>query len=152
LDGVDFRILEPKPFSPKWYSHKFRSAGLRYEVGICIRTGKIVWQNGGYPCGAYPDLKLAQQAYINIVNDGELTMADKGYRDRKYFILPNPSNSIRHKQIMSRHETVNKRLRHFKVLYVPFRHSIEKHIICFNAVVNITELTIENGEPLFSII
>ena len=42
LDGTDFRILEPSPFDPKWYSHKFKGAGVRYEVGICLKTGWIV--------------------------------------------------------------------------------------------------------------
>lgn len=42
LDGADFKIEEPTPFSPKWFSHKFKGPGLRYEVGLCIRTGYIV--------------------------------------------------------------------------------------------------------------
>jgi hypothetical protein len=28
VDGTDFRIHEPSPFSPRWYSHKFKGAGL----------------------------------------------------------------------------------------------------------------------------
>lgn len=111
-----------------------------------------MWYNGGYPCGTYPDLLLARQAYIHGVDEGELTLADKGYNDTKYFLLPNQSNCSQHKYIMSRHETVNKRLRQFKVLYVPFRHSLKKHTICFNAVANITELIIENEAALFSVV
>lgn len=149
MDGVDFRILEPT-FDPKWYSHKFRSAGLRYEVGLCIRTGKIVWFNGGFPCGTYPDLKVAYECYIHIIENGELTMADKGYKNDKYFLLPK-EHCQRHKLIMSRHETVNKRLRQFKILDNKFRHSLIKHEICFGAVINLTEILIENGEPLFSV-
>lgn len=111
-----------------------------------------MWYNGGYPCGTYPDLLLARQAYVHGVDEGELTIADKGYKDSNYFLLPNQLNSSQHKYIMSRHETVNKRLRQFKILYVPFRHSLKKHTICFNAVANITELVIENEEPLFSVV
>jgi hypothetical protein len=48
LDGTDFRILEPGNFSSKWYSHKFNGPGIRYEIGLCIVTGHIVWANGGY--------------------------------------------------------------------------------------------------------
>ncbi|EFX70022.1 hypothetical protein DAPPUDRAFT_113096 [Daphnia pulex] len=51
IDGVDFRIMEPSPFNPKWYSHKFHGPGLRYELAICIQTGDIVWAYGGLPCG-----------------------------------------------------------------------------------------------------
>ena len=55
VDGTDFRIQEPSPFDPKWYSHKFRGPGLRYEIGVCIKTGWIVWVNGPFPAGAWPD-------------------------------------------------------------------------------------------------
>lgn len=47
---------------------------MRYEIGICIRTGFIVWKNGGYPCGAYPDLKLAREAYVGSINKDEMTL------------------------------------------------------------------------------
>ena len=39
VDGTDFKIKEPTPFSPTWYSQKHNGPGLRYEVGICIHTG-----------------------------------------------------------------------------------------------------------------
>lgn len=66
---------------PKWFSHKFKGPGIRYEVGLCIKTGKIVWVNGAYPCGFWPDLKIARASYIYQVDANELTLADKGYRD-----------------------------------------------------------------------
>lgn len=152
IDGVDFKIDEPTPFSSRWFSHKFRGPGLRYEIGLCIRSGNIVWKHGGYPCGEYSDLKLAREAYIYSVCRGEYTMADKGYNDAAYFILPNLINQNTHKFIMSRHETVNKRLRHFNILKHTFRNSLDKHPMVFHAVVNITQLVIENGEPLFSVL
>lgn len=80
-----------------------------------------------------------------------MTLADKGYRDSKFFLLPNQTNCHTHKIIMSRHETVNKRLRHYKILKDTFRNSIEKHPTVFHAVVNLTQLSIENGEPLFPV-
>lgn len=89
------------PFHKGWYSHKFKSAGLRYEVGLNIRTGNMVWAFGGYPCGLYPDLSLSREAYINSVKRGERTMADKAYKDETYFILPNVENKTLHKLIMS---------------------------------------------------
>ena len=49
VDGTDCRIREPSPFNPKWYSHKFHGPGLRYEIGICIRTGHLVWVHGLFP-------------------------------------------------------------------------------------------------------
>lgn len=124
---------------------------MRYEIGLCINTGFIVWKFGGYPCGEFSDLKLAREAYVYSVNPGERTLADKGYKDSMFFILPNEINSRQHKLIMSRHETVNKRVRHFKILKECFRNSVELHPIVFNAVLNLTQLQIENGEPLFDV-
>lgn len=149
LDGVDCRIKEPQPFSTRWYSHKFKGPGLRYEIGLNIRTGDIVWKNGGYPCGEYPDISVARQAYVFFVNDNEKTIADLGYQDEKFFILPKDSYNAIHSRILSRHETVNKRLKQFRVLKVEFRHNIAKHPMVFHAVVNLTQLMLENGSPLF---
>jgi hypothetical protein len=153
LDGTDFAINEPSPFSRKWFSHKFRGAGLRYEVGLNIRTGDIVWAFGGFPCGEYPDLVLARQKYTYSIRLDEMTLADDTYKDGDYFIYPSryPATVVQQKLIMARHETVNARLKQFGVLNQCFRHCIDKHRICFHAVVNITQLTIEHGNPLFSI-
>lgn len=151
IDGVDFRINEPSPFNPSFFSHKFKSAGLRYEVGLCLRTGHIVWAYGGFPCGAYPDLKIARELFVDFLEPGERAMADRGYNDPTYFLLPDPHNSTRHKTIMGRHETVNKRLRQFNILASKFRHEKSLHEKCFHAVVNLTQITIKKEEPLFSI-
>lgn len=152
MDGVDFKILEPTPFSTIWYSHKFRGPGIRYEIAINIRTGDIVWTHGGYPCGEYPDLKLAREAYTLLVNPGEMTIADKGYNDALYFIQKTPRNVETHSLIMSRHETVNKRMKQFNILRYPYRHTLNKHPQVFQAVANLTQLMIENGQPLFSVL
>ena len=42
VDETDFRIQEPKPFSKKWFRHKFNGSGLRYKIGIEITTEWIV--------------------------------------------------------------------------------------------------------------
>lgn len=151
LDGVDFKIDEPKPFSRLWYSHKFKP-GLRYEIGLNIRAGHIVWSFGGYPCGEFPDLKLSKELYVPSVKKGEKTLADQGYKDSNFFILPNIRNKLAHSRIMGRHETVNKRIRHFLILKKTFRHDRAKHPMVFHAVVNITQIVLENGEPLFEAI
>lgn len=152
LDGVDFKIREPVPFSRLWYGHKFKAAGLRYEIGLNIRNGSMVWVNGGYPCGEYPDLKLARESYVLSVNHGEKTIADKGYNDQNFFIIPNNANTELHDKIMSRHETINKRMRQFQILKQTFRHNKSKHPMVFHAVANLTQPMIDNGEPLFRVL
>ena len=43
VDGTDF--LAPN-YGKKWYSHKFKHSGLRYEVALSIKTGWICWISG----------------------------------------------------------------------------------------------------------
>lgn len=151
LDGIDISILEPKPFETRWYSHKLHGPGLRYEIGLNIRTGDIVWSFGGYPCGTYPDLSLAREAFVLALSDNEKAMGDKGYKD-PLFVTPTHNNSVQHKRIMARHETVNKKLRQFRILKYAFRHERQTHPMVFAAVANLTQLNIENGEPLYSVL
>ncbi len=127
---------------------------MRYEIGLNIRKGDIVWVNGGVPCGSWPDLKLARSQYCNEVDPGEKTIADRGYRDNNYFINPQDNQSGRRLQsrIRARHETVNSRIKSFKVTSSPFRHDTKDHLPCFFAVANICQLNILfGGEELFPI-
>jgi hypothetical protein len=39
IDGTDFSIYEPTPFSTKWFSHKLKGLGVRYELAISIGGG-----------------------------------------------------------------------------------------------------------------
>jgi hypothetical protein len=80
VDGTDFEIFEPSPFLSIWKSHKFKGPGLRYEVATCIQTGDIVWINGPFPCGKYPDLTIFRLGLLHMLEDGEMVEADAGYR------------------------------------------------------------------------
>lgn len=147
LDGIDFRIQEPTIFDKKWFSHKFNGPGIRYEVGLSISNGYIVWASGGFPCGEWPDVKIAKDLYIYYAKN-EKTLADKGYKDKKFFKQP---SNYEEKCILARHETVNARLKQFEILNTTFRHPLKKHPKVFHAVVNIVQTSIENGEILFEI-
>jgi len=81
VGGTDFLIDEPTPFSSKWCSHKFNHAALRYEIGICIQTGWIVWVNGPYPAGQWPDLSISRDGLNQALKKGETFVADGGYAD-----------------------------------------------------------------------
>jgi hypothetical protein len=58
VDGTDFRINQPTPFWKGWYSHKFKSAGVHYEVAISIQSGDILWIHAQLPCGKFLDLTI----------------------------------------------------------------------------------------------
>ena len=82
-------IMEPIPFNTKWYSEKFEGPGVRYEIGIAIGTGIICWVHGPFPCGEWPDIWVACDALIYMVDDDEQMLADSGYRDgNQYFVTP----------------------------------------------------------------
>ena len=138
--------MEPTEFHPKWWSHKFNGPGLRYEVALCIRTGEIVWVNGGLPCGEWPDLRLARNAFIDFLQPGKKALADAGYQDQQYFELAN--NDPQKQRILARHENFNARIKLFCCMKDRFRHALYLHPRFFYAVVNLTQLMIENGEPL----
>eukprot|EP00171_Calliarthron_tuberculosum_P023599 IDg23599t1 len=80
VDGTDCAIEEPEPFHRKWFSHKLRSAGLRYEVAVSM-TGNIVWVNGPYTRGSHPDVVIFRDLLKTKLLQNELVLADKGYVD-----------------------------------------------------------------------
>ena len=86
LDGTDFRIREPSPFSTKWWSFKFNGPGLRCEIAIEAESGNIVWAYGGFPCGAFPDLIIARRKFVNLLRPGEKAIADRGCKDGRCFM------------------------------------------------------------------
>ena len=150
LDGTDFRIKEPRPFSTKWWSFKFNGPGLRYEIALEIESGHIVWAYGGFPCGRYPDLKIARRRFVKLLKPNEKTIADKGYRyDNHFYHCKNGRRNNKWiKKILARHENANRRIKSFDCLSETFRHDLSLHHVFFHAVANIVQIGIENGEKL----
>lgn len=155
VDGTDCRINEPrKPFSKKWFSHKFKGPGVRYEVALNIRTGEICWINGPYQCGSWPDPSIFKDGLDSELEEGEMVHADKAYRWQAS--CSTPYNQIRYEKdqshlIRARHETVNKRLKDFRVLSTPFRHPLSKHSWVFRAAAVCVQLALRGESPLFQI-
>ena len=81
IDGTDFRIREPTNFDKKWYTPKFHGPGVRYEVGIAIQTGWIVWINGPYPCGTPADLTIALDGIVHMFEGDERCVLTKDIAD-----------------------------------------------------------------------
>lgn len=155
VDGTDFRIQEQAPFDRKWYSHKFKGPGLRYEVGVCIQTGWVVWINGPFPCGQWSDIKIARNCLVDLMSSDEMALADGGYRDR-YDRFDTPNGLNNDDQYMkavarARHEAINRRFKHFKVLQSTYRHPLEKHYSCFMAVANVTQMVFQEEGPVWRV-
>ena len=157
VDGTDFGIEEPVPFNRRWFSHKIKAAALRYEIGVCLKTGWIVWVHGPFPAGAWPDSKIAAQSLIHLLDDTENFVADGGYSRQ----LPNHTETPtgeRHSYAQAtyslaraRHETVNRRFKSFQILQQRFRHDLLLHSTIFRAIANIIQISLVNGHGLFSI-
>lgn len=149
VDGTDCPIWQPTPFSTTWYSHKFNGPGIRYEVGVCIQTGHIVWINGPFRCGSWPDLKIFKAHLVHQLGPNEFVEADGTYRHIKCRMPQNyvsqadkrAKDDARH-----RHESINGYMKSFGVLSQKFRHDVSFHGDCFGAVAVVTQLSIECGD------
>lgn len=155
VDGTDFRIEQPTEFSKRWYSHKFKGPGLRYEVALSILGRDIVWTNGPFPCGSWPDISIFRAGLIDELRPMEMVEADKGYRGQPDKIrTPDDcygrAEKLRKRRASARHETVNRRFKQFNALKKHFRHDLEDHQKVFRAIVVLTQLSIKNGEVLFA--
>ena len=159
VDGTDYRIQEPYPWrsdiNRKFYSHKFKGPGLRYEIGICIKTGHIVWYHGPFPCGAFPDLKIFRLKLKECLLPGEKVIADQGYKGEFRVCTKLNAEDEIHKKSMSvaraRHETVNRRLKQWQSLQQIWRHDRSKHEHVFQSVCVLTQIEFENHRPPFQV-
>ena len=155
VDGVDHQVYDQSPWSTRWYSHKFKKAGLRYEVGVCIQTGDIVWTHGPFACGAWPDISIFRAKLKRMLRPGEMVVADKGYRGKRcirtaYNKVSQTDGRAMNKDL-ARHETVNRRLKQFNVLGCRFRHELHKHVVCFDACTVVTQLCFNCGEKHYRV-
>ena len=137
------------PFNPQFYCHKFKKAGLHYEVGIGIFNGLIVWAHGPFKCGTFADVAIFRSSLKQKLLQGEVVLTDGGYPDGKCVrTIPNTSTKFS-KDVRARHEAVNGRLKSFKVLKHVFRHSMHKHRLCFMAVAQVIQIELMIYGALF---
>ena len=54
-------------------------------------------------------------------------------------------------RVRARHEMLNGQLKNWGILSQVFRHHIMMHGDVFRAFAVVTQLTVENGEPLFEV-
>ena len=88
----------------------------------------------------------------NYLDDNEYIVADNAYADGMCLQPPGDQHAAHGllSRIRARHEIVNASLKIFNVLNAKFRHTLNRHRICFMAVINITCLSLE-ARPLFTI-
>ena len=156
MDGTDCPIYEPTPFSPEWYSHKFRGAGWRYELGVCIQTGDICWMNGPFRCGVWVDIEIFRRDLKQRLLPGEMVECDGGYRGdpscRHKHIIFNEADGRAKAGARARHETVNHDVKTFACLTQVWRHQRRLHKYAFASAVVLTQLNYNfGGGPKFQV-
>jgi hypothetical protein len=137
VDGTHCRIQEPTLASfvdnQKFYSHKFHSAGLNYEVALSIFEQRCVWIAGPYPAGTNDITVFRHGLKQKMLEAREASgidhrgCGDKGYRgERKLLSTPSSMDNEEVRDFkgraLSRQETWNNRLKCFDCLDEAFRH------------------------------
>ena len=84
---------------------------------------------------------------------GELVFADRDYEDERCLLpeeVPAEDRAL-HVEIRARHESVNKRFKQFAALTSSYRHGLDTHRYVFHAIENLTDLMLEDTDPLLQI-
>ena len=158
VDGIHCRIEEPqhatKSKDRSYYSHKFKTAGVDYEIGLSVFDNRLVWINGPMRASRH-DITVFRRAGLQaMIPHGHRIIGDNGYAGEPLIIsTPNahdPSVLRKFKsRARARHESFNGRLKTFKCLEERFRHSLKYHQRVFEATCVICQYQIVNGSPLF---
>jgi len=124
---------------------------------VSILRGDLVWINGPYPAGAWTDIKIFNKVLRHFLEEGERVEADNGYVGAadKIKCPNNPCNPVANEGIQSRarfcHETINGHFKTWQILKNTYRHDVSRHDKVFRAIAIITQIGIENGEPLVQV-
>ena len=109
-----------------------------------------MWLSGPWPAGSYSDVRIFRNGLRQKLAPFEFVIGDAGYTDTRCLQPPGQSHAdhFTFAKVRARHETANRRLKHFAILRNKFVHANHKHADCFYAVLNITVLMIDEN-PLF---
>ena len=128
-------------------------------IGLSIINGGIVWCNGPFAAGLWPDWKIFKEGgLLEHLDENKRVEADDGYaagdpewcKTRSSFYHPEAARGIRN-TVRARHETVNGRIKNFGALSSVYKHNILKHGIFVKAALVLTQLSINRGEKLFEV-
>ena len=82
INGTDF-CIQQKGITKKgnaFGSHKYSGkSALQYKLDIDILKGNLVWVEGLYPAGAWPDIKIFLNTLVGHLLPGKCVEANNGY-------------------------------------------------------------------------
>ena len=115
IDGADFKIPN---HGWKYYCHKLKGSGLRYEVGLSIQKGDICWIFGPFKCGQFTDLMIFRMGLKKELGRGEKVIADGIYGAEAPLkvratgtFFSKPQNQAMEKRVRAWHEHCNRRMK-----------------------------------------
>jgi len=163
VDGTHSKTNEPihPVFSQdkEYFSHKHKTSGLSYELGIHLFESKLIWMNGPIRAGSNDNGNFAAPGGLKekLSAIGKMALADKAYNGHpKEISTFNAFDCHSVKQFKARaqmrHEQFNGMLKEFSCLHECFRHREQKFAVCFDATAVICQYRMENGEPLFNLL
>lgn len=169
LDGIHYRITEPRPFSTRYKSHKSNGPGLSYEYCINTHDNRICWLRGPFPAGT-PDLTMFKESgLMEAIKDLQAArrevikvIADDGYFTQECIGILSYRNELDPREIawfkdrsLSRHETFNGRTKRFNCLTASFHHDRSsdnsahehpRHKACVESICVTIQYELEIGE------
>jgi len=153
LDGIECPIHRPldNATQQQYYSGKKKQHTIKYEIGIQLTSGKIVWMAGGDP-GSVHDLEVSRACgVIGKLLPGEMILADKAYIGEDCFLHPFKPATTEEEQafnstISSIRETVEHtigRIKLFQFTQHKWRHHLDLHIIAFKVLCHVLNIELE---------
>jgi hypothetical protein len=144
IDGTDFWIPQQGAAERgnAFASHKYAGKlALRYEIGIDILVGNLVWIQVPYPADKYNDIKIFNSVLHHYLEPGKCVEADNGYVGHAAKIkcpdnTCNPEKNLSMQaRVRSWHETLNRRLKNWGILAQQvYCHDIVAHGMVFMRV------------------
>ena len=148
--SIDFPVLDPSEKKSKkkgptrttpYYSHHAKGPALRYEIGVSIFGGDIVWINGPFRPGCSTELETIE-CLKNSIDPDEIV---EQFSRLGLSCGKKPDSDMAKKvpnRTRDRQKMINDRLTSFKILQ-GFRHGISSHISVFSAIVVLVQLEVE---------
>ncbi len=95
----------------------------------------MVWIEGPYAAGKYPDITIFWNSLKNFLDPNEAMVADKGYVGEapEFVKCPNSGTASRAdhcemiQRVSARHKAINVRLKYWGILAQVYRHDIKNH-------------------------
>lgn len=134
-----------------WWDPHHRQHGIKYEVAVHVATGEIHWVLGGV-YASFADITLTRNGgLLGHLLEGEHMWADKAYSGEPQILVPYrgrhselPVASLIWNNFLARRrvlvENTFARVSRFACLQLSWRQALDKHVVVFNLICNITNL------------